>query len=124
MMRLYVKFHEEAEKDPSLEDEGRAWFKKIEDGDEEARAIWNWFKDITLKDAARVYDMLGVEFDSYAGESFYMDKMDVVIDELREKGLLTISQGASVVDLEEDKMPPCIILRSDGATLYHNSRAS
>ena len=119
MMRLYVKFHEEAEKDPSLEDEGRAWFKKIEDGDEEARAIWNWFKDITLKDAARVYDMLGVEFDSYAGESFYMDKMDVVIDELREKGLLTISQGASVVDLEEDKMPPCIILRSDGATLYH-----
>ncbi|MBE5804047.1 MAG: arginine--tRNA ligase, partial [Clostridiales bacterium] len=106
-------------KDPSLEDEGRAWFKKIEDGDEEARAIWNWFKDITLKDAARVYDMLGVEFDSYAGESFYMDKMDVVIDELREKGLLTISQGASVVDLEEDKMPPCIILRSDGATLYH-----
>ncbi len=119
MMRLYVKFHEEAEKDPSLEDEGRAWFKKIEDGDEEARAIWNWFKDITLKDAARVYDMLGVEFDSYAGESFYMDKMDVVIDELRKKNLLTISQGASVVDLEEDKMPPCIILRSDGATLYH-----
>ncbi len=119
MMRLYVKFHEEAEKDPSLEDEGRAWFKKIEDGDEEARAIWNWFKDITLKDAARVYELLGVEFDSYAGESFYMDKMDVVIDELREKNLLTISQGASVVDLEEDKMPPCIILRSDGATLYH-----
>jgi len=119
MMRLYVKFHEEAEKDPSLEDEGRAWFKKIEDGDEEARAIWNWFKDITLKDAARVYDLLGVEFDSYAGESFYMDKMDVVIDELREKGLLTISEGASVVDLEEDKMPPCIILRRDGATLYH-----
>ena len=119
MMRLYVKFHEEAEKDPSLEDEGRAWFKKIEDGDEEARAIWNWFKDITLKDAARVYDLLGVEFDSYAGEAFYNDKMDVVIDELREKGLLTISEGASVVDLEEDKMPPCIILRSDGATLYH-----
>ena len=119
MMRLYVKFHEEAEKDPSLEDEGRAWFKKIEDGDEEARAIWNWFKDITLKDASRVYELLGVEFDSYAGESFYMDKMDVVIDELREKNLLTISQGASVVDLEEDKMPPCIILRSDGATLYH-----
>ena len=119
MMRLYVKFHEEAEKDPSLEDEGRAWFKKIEDGDKEARAIWNWFKDITLKDAARVYDLLGVEFDSYAGESFYMDKMDVVIDELREKGLLTISEGASVVDLEEDKMPPCIILRRDGATLYH-----
>ena len=119
LLRLYVKFHEEAEKDPTLDDLGRAWFKKIEEKDEEAIAIWEWFKDITLKDTARVYDMLGVEFDSYAGESFYMDKMDVVIDELREKGLLTISQGASVVDLEEDKMPPCIILRSDGATLYH-----
>lgn len=118
MMRLYVKFHEEAEKDPSLDDEGRAWFKKIEDKDEEAIAIWSWFKDITLRDAEKVYKLLGVEFDSYAGEAFYNDKMDVVIDELREKGLLTISEGASVVDLEEDKMPPCIILRSDGATLY------
>lgn len=118
LMRLYVKFHEEAEKDPSLDDEGRAWFKKIEDKDEEATAIWKWFKDITLKDAARVYDLLGVTFDSYAGEAFYNDKMDVVIDELREKGLLTLSEGASVVDLSEDDMPPCIILRSDGATLY------
>lgn len=118
LMRLYVKFHEEAEKDPSLDDQGRAWFKKIEDKDEEAIAIWSWFKDITLKDASRVYDMLGVTFDSYAGEAFYNDKMDVVIDELREKGLLTVSEGASVVDLSEDNMPPCIILRSDGATLY------
>lgn len=118
LMRLYVKFHEEAEKDPSLDDQGRAWFKKIEDKDEEAIAIWSWFKDITLKDASRVYDMLGVTFDSYAGEAFYNDKMDVVIDELREKGLLTVSAGASVVDLSEDNMPPCIILRSDGATLY------
>ncbi len=118
LMRLYVKFHEEAEKDPSLDDQGRAWFKKIEDKDEEAIAIWSWFKDITLKDASRVYDMLGVEFDSYAGEAFYNDKMDVVIDELRQKGLLTLSEGASVVDLSEDNMPPCIILRSDGATLY------
>lgn len=118
LLRLYVKFHEEAEKDPSLDDLGRAWFKKIEEKDEEAIAIWEWFKDITLKDTARVYELLGVEFDSYAGEAFYNDKMDVVIDELREKNLLTISEGASVVDLEEDKMPPCIILRSDGATLY------
>ncbi|MBQ8202580.1 MAG: arginine--tRNA ligase [Clostridia bacterium] len=118
LLRLYVKFHEEAEKDPTLDDKGRAWFKKIEEKDEEAIAIWEWFKDITLKDTARVYELLGVEFDSYAGEAFYNDKMDVVIDELREKGLLTISEGASVVDLEEDKMPPCIILRSDGATLY------
>ncbi len=118
LLRLYVKFHEEAEKDPSLDDLGRAWFKKIEEKDEEALAIWEWFKEITLKDTARVYELLGVEFDSYAGEAFYNDKMDVVIDELREKGLLTISEGASVVDLEEDRMPPCIILRSDGATLY------
>ncbi len=118
LVRLYVKFHDEAEKNPALDDEGRAWFKKIEDGDEEALRIFNWFKELTLRDTAKVYDMLGVTFDSYAGESFYNDKMDRVIDELREKNLLTISQGASVVDLEEDKMPPCIILRSDGATLY------
>ncbi|MGN0779118.1 MAG: arginine--tRNA ligase [Aristaeellaceae bacterium] len=127
LVRLYVKFHEEAEKNPALDDEGRAWFKKIEDGDEEALSIWNWFKDITLRDTAKVYELLGVTFDSYAGESFYNDKMDRVIDELKEKGLLTISNGASVVDLTEldadgketkNSMPPCIILRSDGATLY------
>ena len=118
LVDLYVRFHKEAEADPSLDDEGRAWFKKIEDGDEEALSIFNWFKELTLKDTARVYDLLGVTFDSYAGESFYNDKMDRVIDELREKNLLTISEGASVVDLSEEKMPPCIILRSDGATLY------
>ena len=127
LVRLYVQFHEEAEKDKSLEDEGRAWFKKIEDGDEEALRLWNWFKTLTLRDAERVYKLLGVTFDSYAGESFYNDKMDRVVNELREKGLLTISEGASVVDLTEkdangketkNSMPPCIILRSDGATLY------
>ena len=115
---LYVKFHAEAEKDPSLDDEGRAWFKKIETGDEEAISIWQWFKDLTLKDANRVYDMLGVKFDSYAGEAFYMDKMGPVIDELREKKLLKESDGAYVVDLEEYGMPPCLIIKSDGATLY------
>ena len=115
---LYVKFHAEAEKDPSLEDEGRAWFKKIETGDEEAISIWQWFKDLTLKDANRVYDMLGVKFDSYAGEAFYMDKMGPVIEELREKKLLKESDGAYVVDLEEYGMPPCLIIKSDGATLY------
>lgn len=115
---LYVKFHAEAEKDPSLEDEGRAWFKKIETGDEEAISIWQWFKDLTLKDANRVYDMLGVKFDSYAGEAFYMDKMGPVIEELREKNLLKESDGAYVVDLEEYGMPPCLIIKSDGATLY------
>lgn len=115
---LYVKFHAEAETDPSLEDEGRAWFKKIETGDEEAISIWQWFKDLTLKDANRVYDMLGVKFDSYAGEAFYMDKMGPVIEELREKKLLKESDGAYVVDLEEYGMPPCLIIKSDGATLY------
>ena len=118
LTRLYVKFHEEAEKDPSLEDEGRAWFKKIEDGDEEALGIFNWFKELTLKDTARVYDLLGVKFDSYAGESFYNDKMGRVIDELREKNLMTISEGVSIVDLTEDKMPPCLVLKKDGTTLY------
>ncbi len=118
LVDLYVRFHEEAEKDPSLEDEGRAWFKAIEDGQEEALHIFNWFKDLTLRDTKKVYDLLGVSFDSYAGESFYNDKMDRVVKELKEKNLLTISDGASIVDLEEYKMPPCLILKKDGATLY------
>ena len=118
LTELYVRFHKEAETDPALEDEGRLWFKKIEDGDPEALRIFNKFKEITLKDAQRVYDMLGVQFDSYAGESFYNDKMQPVIDELREKGLLKESQGAYVVDLEDEGMPPCLILKKDGATLY------
>lgn len=117
MLVLYVKFHDEAEKDPTLEDEARAWFKKIEDGDEEAISIFNWFKDITLKEVKRVYDILDIQFDSYAGESFYNDKMQPVIDELRLKNLLQFSEGAYVVDLGEE-IPPCIILKSDGATLY------
>ncbi len=118
LVDLYVRFHEEAEKNPSLEDEGRAWFKKIEEGNEDALAIFNWFKDMTLKDSQKVYDLLGVSFDYYTGESFYSDKMDRVVRELREKNLLTLSEGASIVDLEEYKMPPCLILKRDGATLY------
>ncbi len=118
MTELYVRFHQEAEKDPALEDEGRAWFKKIEDNDPEAMEIFRWFKEVTLKDAAKVYDKLGVSFDSYAGESFYNDKMEPVVRMLKEKGLLVESQGAQVVDLEEDNMPPCLILKSDGATIY------
>ena len=118
MTRLYVRFHEEAEKDPALEDEGRAWFKKIEEGDEEALSIFQWFKDVTLKDAMKVYDLMGVHFDSYAGESFFYDKTGRVVDELREKGLLEESDGAMIVNLEKDDMPPCLILKSDGATLY------
>ena len=118
MVDLYVRFHAEAEKDPSLEDEGRAWFKKIEDGDPEAMEIFSWFKEVTLKDTQRVYDLLGVSFDSYNGEAFYNDKMGPVVDELREKGLLVESQGAQVVQLEAYGMPPALVLRSDGATLY------
>ena len=118
LTKLYVRFDEEAQKDPALADEGRAWFKAIEDGNEEALSIFNWFKELTLKDAARVYDMLGVTFDSYAGESFYNDKMQPIVEELREKGLLVESDGAQIVDLSAYDMPPAIILRSDGATLY------
>ena len=118
LLDLYVRFHAEAETDKALEAEGRAWFKKIEDGDGRALEIFGKFKDITLKEVKRVYEKLGVEFDSYAGESFYNDKMQPVIDELNEKGLLTQSDGAMVVNLDEYGMPPCLILKSDGATLY------
>ncbi len=120
LTRLYVKFHDEAEKDPSLDDEGRRWFKAIEDGDEEALRLFNWFKDLTLRDSKPVYDMLGVDFDSYNGESFYVDKTDRVVNKLREKNLLTLSEGASVVDLDEEEsgMPPCLILKKDGTTIY------
>lgn len=118
LVKLYVRFHQEAETDPALNDAARAWFKKIEDGDEEALSLFGWFKEITLAEVAKVYELLDIHFDSYAGESFYNDKMGRVVDELREKGLLKLDQGAQIVDLSEYRMPPCIILRSDGATLY------
>ena len=118
MVKLYVRFNEEAKANEALNDEGRAWFKKIEDGDAEALEIFGWFKSVTLKDAERVYDLLGVKFDSYAGESFYNDKMEPVIQILRDKGLLKEDQGAQIVDLSDWGMPPALILRSDGATLY------
>lgn len=118
LMKIYVKFHDEAEHDDSLNDEARAWFTKMEHGDEEALAIWKWFREISLKEFLRVYDMLGIEFDSYAGESFYNDKMAVVIEELKEKGLITLSDGAQIVNLEEYNMPPCLITKKDGSSLY------
>ncbi|MDP2891979.1 MAG: arginine--tRNA ligase [Bacillota bacterium] len=118
MLRLYVKFHDEAEKDPSLEDEARVWFKKIEDGDEEALSIFNFFKELTMRDVQHVYDMLDIRFDSCAGESFYNDKTAAVIEELRAKELLEESDGAFVVNLDEYGLPPCMIVKSDGATLY------
>ncbi len=115
---IYVKFHEEAEKDPSLDDRARAWFVKMQDGDEEALTLWKWFYDISIKEFERVYEKLGVKFDYYTGESFYNDKMAAVVDELKEKKLLTESNGAMIVDLEDAKMPPCLIIRTDGGTLY------
>lgn len=118
MLKLYVRFHEEAEKDESLNEQGRAWFKKIEDGDEEALRIFEWFKELTLREAKRVYTLLDVRFDSFAGESFYNDKIPAVLDELREKNLLVESEGAYVVRLDEEELPPAIILKSDGTTLY------
>ncbi len=118
LLEIYVKFHDEAEKDESLNDEARFWFKKIEEGDKEALELFAWFKELTLREVKKVYDMLDITFDSYAGESFYNDKMGAVIDELKEKNLLKEDKGAMIVDLEEYNMPPCLILRSDGATLY------
>lgn len=115
---LYVRWHKEAETHPEMEDEARAYFKKIEEKDPECLALFDWFKELTLKDVARIYELLDVRFDSYAGESFYSDKMAPVVDELREKGLLKESQGAQIVDLEAYDMPPCIILKKDGSSLY------
>lgn len=118
LSRIYVKFHEEAEKDPSLNDEARHWLVKMQEGDSEALELWKWFVDISMKEFNRIYDRLHISFDSYAGESFYNDKMQAVVDELKEKNLLKESEGAQIVDLEEYNMPPCLILRSDGGTLY------
>lgn len=118
LLRIYVKFHDEAEKDPSLEDEGRMYFKKLEDGSKEEVELWEKFKNLSLQEFDKVYDVLGVKFDSYAGESFYNDKMDAVIEEIESKNLLVESNGAKVVMMEEENMPPCIIKKADGATIY------
>ena len=118
LMDIYVKFHEEAEKDDSLNDEARAWFLKMEQGDEEALEIWQWFRDISLKEFMRVYDILGMEFDSFAGESFYRDKTANVVKRLTDDGLLKESQGAMIVPLDEYDMPPCIVAKKDGSSIY------
>lgn len=118
LLKIYVKFHEEAEKDTALEDEAREYFKLLEEKDEETTELWKYFRDVSLVEFKRVYDMLGISFDSYAGESFYGDKMDEVVEILDQKGLITESEGAKVVDLSAEGMPPCIILKSDGATIY------
>lgn len=118
LMRIYVKFHDEAEKNPALDDEARLWFVKMQEGDEEALTLWRWFYDISIKEFERVYKMLGVKFDAYTGESFYNDKMAPVVEELKEKNILKESEGAMIVDLEHKNMAPCLIIRKDGGTLY------
>lgn len=118
LMKIYVKFHQEAEKDDSLNDEARAWFVKMEQGDEEALSIWQWFKDISLVEYKRIYKLLGMEFDHYTGESFYRDKTQAVVDELNEKHLLVESDGAHIVPLDDYNMAPCLITKKDGSSIY------
>lgn len=113
-----MRFHTEAETNPELEIAGREAFKKLEDGDEEAVALWKWFRSESLSEFQRIYDMLGITFDSYNGESFYNDKMDRVIDLLEEKKLLKPDKGADIVDLTDYDLNPALIRKSDGATLY------
>lgn len=118
LLKLYIRFHDEAEKHPEMEDEARAWFTKLENEDEEAVELWKLFREESLKEFSRVYDLLDIEFDSLAGESFYSDKMPRVIQMLEDKGLLKESKGARIVELEDYKMPPALITKNDGSTLY------
>ena len=118
LTEIYVKFHEEAEKDPALNDEARAAFTAMENADEENLALWKWFVEISIKEFKKTYSLIGADFESWNGESFYFDKTDRVINELREKNLLSVDEGAEIVRLDEYDMPPCLILKSDGSTIY------
>ncbi len=118
LVALYVRFHKEAEEEPALEDEARAEFTKLEAQDAENLELWKWFIDISIEEYKKTYAQLNIEFDSYAGESFYYDKVAPVIEQLRESGITKLDQGATIVDLSEYKMPPCLILKSDGSTIY------
>jgi len=118
LLRVYIKFHEEVENNPSLETEARQLFKKLEDGDPEMVGLWQKFRDLSIVEFKKLYEEFNIEFDSYNGESFYTDKMGEVVQMLRDKGLLVESNGAQIVDLEKFNMPPCLILKSDGATIY------
>ena len=118
LLTLYVRFHSEAETDDTLNDEARAWFKKLEDGDAEALHLWEWFRSESLQEFMKIYDMLGITFDSFNGEAFYNDKMDEVVELLDKAGILTQDRGATIVDLEKYNLNPALIKKSDGATLY------
>lgn len=119
LVELYVRFHTEAEKDPSLEDQARAEFTALEAGKEENLELWRWFIDISIEEYKKTYDQLGIEFDSYAGESFYFDKCPAVVQKLKDAGITKVDEGATIVDLSEYNMPPCLVLKSDGSTIYH-----
>ena len=118
LLKLYVRINAEAEEKPELDEEARQWFKKLEDGDQEALELWQWFRDESLVEFNRIYEKLDVHFDSFNGEAFYNDKMDEAIQILEEKGLLQESKGAQSVDLESYNLPPALIRKTDGATLY------
>ena len=120
LVELYVKFHAEAEKDESLDQQARDEFKKLEEFNEDNIRLWKWFIEISLKEYEKTFGQLGITFDSYAGESFYVDKVPEQVEVLREKGLLKLDDGASIVDLSEYNMPPCLILKKDGSTIYHS----
>lgn len=118
LLKLYVRINAEVEEKPELDEEARQWFKKLEDGDQEALELWQWFRDESLVEFNRIYEKLDVHFDSFNGEAFYNDKMDEGIQILEEKGLLQESKGAQIVDLESYNLPPALIRKTDGATLY------
>lgn len=118
LLKLYVKINAEAKEDPEVDEEGRQWFLKMEQGDEEALRIWKWFSDVSLIEFNRIYGKLGVSFDHFMGESFYSDKMDAIVEDLESKNLLHESKGALIVDLEKYNLNPALIKKTDGATLY------
>lgn len=118
LLKLYIRFNKEAEDNEALRDEARYWFKELENGNSEAVELWQWIRDISLKEFSKVYDMLNIKFDSYAGESFYSDKMPAVLKEMEDSGIMKESEGALIVDLEPYGMPPALIKKSDGSTLY------
>ncbi|OWZ83578.1 arginine--tRNA ligase [Natranaerobius trueperi] len=118
LYELYVKFHEETENDLELKDEGRKWFRKLEESDETAVKLWKWFKDLSLQEFERIYKKLGVSFDSYKGEAFYDDKLEDTVERIQQSGITSYSEGALIVDLSAENLPPCLIKKKDGATLY------
>ncbi|MBE6600291.1 MAG: arginine--tRNA ligase [Ruminococcaceae bacterium] len=118
LVTLYQRFHEEAENKPEMYDDARAEFTKLENGDPENTELWKWFIGISIEEYKRTYKQLDIEFDYYTGESFYTDKMPAQVEKIRQSGILKIDDGASIVDLSEYNMPPCLILKRDGSTLY------